>query len=75
MQIASKRCFSMIRKIDTEERNHLCRQTVAFLLALKLNIDKDCFDFEPSPELLKLNKSCVRKYNEDHDSYASTSNS
>ena len=52
----SERCFSMVRKIDSEERSHLDRGTVASLLALKLNIDQDCFDYTPPPELLKLNK-------------------
>lgn len=69
----SERCFSMIRKIDSEERSHLNRNTIASLLALKVNIDQDCYHFQPSSELLKLNKTCIRKYNEDHGSYASTS--
>ena len=65
----SKRCFSMMRKIDTEDRSHLECSTVASLLALKLNIDQDCFDYIPPPELLKLNKSAVWKYNQEHGSH------
>lgn len=61
----SERCFSMVRKIDSEERSHLDRGTVASLLALKLNIDQDCFDYTPPPKL-KLNKSAVWKYNQEH---------
>ena len=60
----SERCFSMVRKIDSEERSHLQRGTVAALLSLKINIDDDCFAYKPSAELLRLNKSAVRKYNE-----------
>ena len=46
----SKRCFSVVRKIDSEERSHLDRGTVASLLALELNIYQDCFDYTPPPE-------------------------
>lgn len=67
----SERCFSMIRKIDSEERSQLCRQTIASLLALKLNIDEECYNYDPQQELLTLNKSRVRKYNNDHGSYTS----
>ncbi len=65
----SERCFSMVRKIDSEERGHLERSTVALLLTLKINVDDYCYDFKPPEELLKLNKSAVRHYNEAHVSY------
>lgn len=66
----SERCFSIVRKIDSEERSQLERSTVAALLAMKLNVDEDCFDFKPPKELLKINKSAVRNYNSDHGSYS-----
>ena len=69
----SERCFSMVRKIDSEDRSHLDRSTVAALLSLKINIDENCFDFKPPENLLKLNKSAVRKYNADHGSYGAQS--
>ena len=62
----SERCFSMVRKIDSAERSHLERSTVASLLSLKLNVDDDCFDYKPPEDLLKINKSAVRNYNSDH---------
>ena len=65
----SERCFSMIRKIDTEERIHLHGETIALFLCLKINIDDDCSSFEPHTDLLKQNRSAVRKYNEEHGSY------
>ena len=65
----SKRCFSMVRKIDSEEHSHLERSTVASLLILKINIDNHCYAFKPSEELPKLNKLAVRQYNEAHGSY------
>ena len=66
MQIVSG--FSMVRKIDSEERSHLERTTVGSLLALKLNVDSDCYDFNLPSDLLE-HKSAVRKYNEEHGSY------
>ena len=65
----SEQCFSMVRKIDSEERSHLERTTVASLLALKLNVDSMCYNFKPPSDLLKMNKSAVRMYNEEHGSY------
>ena len=65
----SERCFSMIRKIDGEERNHLERSTVAALLSLKLNVDEECYEYKPPTELLQINKSAVWKYNQDHGSH------
>ena len=61
--------FSMVRKIDSEDRSHLERSTVASPLTLKINIDDHFFTFEHSEEMLKLNKSAVRQYNEAHRSY------
>ena len=66
----SERCFSMVRKIDSEDRSHLERSTVASLLTLKINVDDRCFTFEPSEEMLKFNKSAVRQYNKAHGSYS-----
>ena len=47
----------------------LSRPSVAALLSLKINIDDDCFAYKPSAELLRLNKSAVCKYNEEHGTY------
>ena len=53
----SERCFSMVRKIDSEDRSHLERSTIASLLTLKLDVDDHCYGFKPSEELLKLKLS------------------
>ena len=66
----SERCFSMVQKIDSEDRSHLERNTVAALLSLKINIDDNCFAYQPPVELLKLNKTAVQKYNAEHGSYS-----
>ena len=68
----SERSFSMVHKINSEERSHIERSTVASPLSLKFNVDEDCFAHKPSAELLKINKSAVRKYNEEHSSYSQT---
>ena len=68
----SERCFSMVQKIDSEDRSHLEHSTVASLLTLKINIDDHCFTFEHSEEMFRLNKSAVRQYNEAHGSYTSS---
>ena len=65
----SERCFSMVRKIDSEDRSHLERSTVASLLTLKIDVDESCFNYEPPEEMLKVNKTAVRLYNEAHGSY------
>ena len=45
------------------------RSTVASLLTLKVNVDCNCYEFQPSNELLKINKSAVKNYNASHGSY------
>ena len=65
----SERSFSMVRKIDSEDRSHLERSTIASLLTLKLNLDENCYNFEPTEDLLKLNKSAIWKYNQEHGSH------
>lgn len=65
----SERTFSMVRKIDTEEQNQLEKSTVAALLSMKININAECHEFEPTDDLLKTNSSAVRKYNTEYDSY------
>lgn len=47
----SERCSSTVRKIDLEDRSHLERTTVASLLALKLNVDEECFSYKPPKAL------------------------
>ena len=57
-----ERLFSMVRKIETEQRKNLDPSTVCDLLSLKLNIDTPCFENEHlmSKEMLKSAKSATR---------------
>ena len=66
----SECCFSMVRKINSKDRSHLEHSTVASLLTLKINVNENCFNYEPFEEMLKVNKTAVRQYNETHGSYS-----
>lgn len=65
----SEQTFSMVRKIDTEERSQLERSTIAALLSMKINVNVECHEFHPSDDLIKKNGPVVRKYNTEHGSY------
>ena len=65
---ADSRCLSNVRKIDSEDRSHLECTTVTPLLALKLNVDEDCFIFKPPKALFEINKSEDRQYKEGYGS-------
>ena len=66
----SERCFSIVRRIDTKESGHLHCSTIGSLLCLKLNVNDECHEFQPSPELMELNQSVVRQCNEEYGSYS-----
>ena len=57
-----ERLFSMVRKIETEQRKNLDPSTVCDLLIVELNIATSCFDNEHlmSKEMLKSAKSATR---------------
>ena len=44
--------------------------TVACLLALKLNVNEDCFSFKPPKAMFKINKSADMQYNDGYGSYS-----
>ena len=66
----NERCFSKVRRIDSEDRNDIECTTVASLLALKLSADEDYFIFKPSKALFETNKSEDRQYKEGHGSHS-----
>ena len=57
-----ERLFSMVRKIETEQRKNLDPSTVCDLLSVKLNIATPCFENEHlmSKEMLKNAKSATK---------------
>ena len=55
----SERCFSSVREINSEDRSHLDCSTVASLLALKLNINQDRFNYAyTTTGVAKANQVC-----------------
>lgn len=59
--------FSVIHKIKCDDRGKLQMQgTLSYLIYVKLNIpekEKPCYEFHPSPQLLKLAKKATSYYN------------
>ena len=62
----SERTFSMIRRIDTEFRSELAKDTIRSLLSCKMNSDSCCYDVEINSKVLKDCKSPTRLYNRSH---------
>ena len=56
-----ERLFSIVRKIDTEQRRSLSPSTIQDLLAIKLNNDPSCFEQQFTSESLKSAKSATRR--------------
>lgn len=65
---SSERVFSMLKKIHTEQRSNLCKDTLNHLLAFKINNPNCCFDqtFDVT-EVRKLKKA-TQQYNDTHSS-------
>lgn len=59
-----ERCFSMVRKIQTDQRDRLSNKTINSLLSIKLNSDEDCHMFNVNEKLMKAAKSACVNYNE-----------
>lgn len=64
-----ERVFSVIHKIKRDDRGKLQLQgTLSSLVYVKLNLpekEKLCYDFHPSPQLLKLAKKATSHYNKE----------
>ena len=58
-----ERLFSMVRKIDTEQRGSLSPSTVQDLLSVKMNTDPSCFESHQlfTSDLLKSAKSATKR--------------
>lgn len=60
----AERCFSLVRKIQTDYRTHLTNNSLQSLLSVNINRSCSCYEVKVSPDLLrKAKKSCVT-YNE-----------
>ena len=60
-----ERCFSMLRKIQTDQRGNLCQKTVNSLLSVKFNMDCECFNYNPEDDVLKKAKTACGDYQKD----------
>ena len=52
-----ERCFSILRKIQTDQRGNLCEKTINSLLTLKFNMDLECFKYSPGTDVLRKAKT------------------
>ena len=61
-----ERCFSILRKIQTDQRGNLGLQTINSLLSVKFNMDCDCYSYIPEQDVIKKAKSACSDYTKDH---------
>jgi hypothetical protein len=62
----SERVFSMVKKLHTSYRSQMTNETLCALLATKINTDEECYDYQPSKELLKAAKAATYEYVKEH---------
>lgn len=65
---SSERLFSMLKKINTEQRSNLCKSTIHALLSFKVNNVECCFDHTFKEGEIKKLKASTSSYNEAHSS-------
>ena len=58
----TERMFSILKKIQTDQRSELNIATICELITAKQNQDIPCFEYEPSDSLLKSAKKAVLSY-------------
>lgn len=61
-----ERVFSMLKKIHTDHRSDLCKDSINALMAIKMNTDTCCYDADLTAPVLKKLKSAARSYNDKH---------
>jgi hypothetical protein len=55
----SERIFSMLTKIQTENRTELANDTICSLICAKQNQNMECYEYCPDSEVLKRQKQLV----------------
>ena len=63
---SSERVFSQVRKIATNFRSELGRDTLCALLSVKWNVDDSATSFTCSAKLVRSAKSATYRYNQGH---------
>ena len=64
----TERVFSIVRKIITDYRSQMDRNTLCALLACKMNSDCKCYYLATPSDLLRKAKSATMEYNRAHSS-------
>lgn len=59
----SERAFSLVKKIATEFRADLNKDTLCALLSCKMNTNLNCYELKPCALLLKNAKTATSEYN------------
>ena len=64
----AERLFSIIKKIETDQRSSLSQMTIHYLLSMKMNTNYTCFQSSQlfSPELLSAAQTATRRSLQDH---------
>ena len=57
-----ERCFSILRKIQTDQRGNLGLHSVNSLMSVKFNMDIECFRYSPGQNVLLKAKSACTDY-------------
>jgi hypothetical protein len=70
-----ERLFSMVRKIETDQRKHLDVSTLCDLLSVKINNDNPCYDKQAliTPAMISSAKSATMRSLQNQDGTSSTS--
>lgn len=67
----SERVFSMLKKIYTDQRSDLCKETINALLSVKMNTKECCNKTNLDSDMKRQLKRAAYSYNEKHGSYTS----
>ncbi len=57
-----ERCFSMVRKVQSDYRSNLSSETLNSLLCVKINSEVECYNYKPSPQELRSAKTACLAY-------------
>lgn len=59
----TERCFSLVRKVQSDYRGQLNNQTLNSLLNVRINLKTECFRYEATKEVLEKAKKASVEYN------------
>lgn len=62
----AERSFSKLQRIQQDWRGNLGQKTTTSLMSCKMNEDSECFNLQPTTELLKTAKTACSQYKSQH---------